>query len=64
MLKNIKMKSNTEVYAVVYLQIVLILLKVANVQPFSSYTWISLTAVLWVPTLIGTAIMLFKRKKS
>jgi hypothetical protein len=58
------MKNNPEVSALIYLQFILILLKVTNVQPFASYTWLSLTAIFWVPMAIGTALLLFKRKKS
>jgi len=58
------MKNNPEVTALIYLQALLILLKVVNVQPFASYTWISLTAVFWFPMILGTALLLFRRKKS
>jgi hypothetical protein len=58
------MKNNPEVSTLIYLQIILILLKVTNVQPFTSYTWLSLTAVFWIPMILGTALLLFRRKKS
>lgn len=58
------MKNNPEVSALIYLQAFLILLKVVNIQPFASYTWISLTAVFWIPMLLGTILFFIKRKKS
>ena len=58
------MKNNPEVSALIYLQAILILLKVVDVQPFASYTWLSLTSIFWAPMAIGTLLLLFKRKKS
>jgi len=58
------MKNNPEVSALIYLQAILILLKIINVQPFASYTWLSITSIFWIPMAIGTALLLFKRKKS
>jgi hypothetical protein len=58
------MKNNPEVSALIYLQFILILLKVTNVQPFASYTWLSLTSIFWIPMAIGTALLLLRRKKS
>ena len=58
------MKTTPDVSALLLLQLTLILLKITDVQPISQYNWLSIFSLLLVPMIIGTAILIFRKKKS
>jgi hypothetical protein len=58
------MKNNiADITALFYLQLVIILLKLANVPPISSWGWWGVTAFTTAPLFLGTIIIAAKKAK-
>lgn len=55
------MNNQNTISIVLMLQMILILLKLTNVMPMCSWTWLSITSITWVPFSIGIIILIVRK---
>jgi hypothetical protein len=57
------MNNKNTLPALLLLQIIIILLKLVNVSPFSSWNWFAVTAIIWGPVALGILLAMILRLK-
>lgn len=51
------MNNRNDLSALMMVQIIIILLKFANVSPISNWNWIWVLSFLWIPFVLGVVIL-------
>ena len=56
------MNNRNDLVALIAMQINIILLKLANINPFLSWSWIWVLSFMWIPFVLGIFIILILKK--
>jgi hypothetical protein len=57
------MNNRNDFSALLMVQVIIILLKLANVSPVSSWNWVWVLSFIWVPFGVGLVALIFLRGK-
>jgi hypothetical protein len=58
------MNNRNDLSALLMVQIIIILLKVANVSPVSTWSWVWVLSFLWIPFSLGLVVLALLRGKA
>lgn len=58
------MNNRNDLSALIMVQIIIILLKVANVSPITSWSWLWCLSISWIPFVLGAIIVALLKGKT
>jgi len=58
------MNNRNDLSALMMLQIIIILLKIANVSPISYWSWVWVLSFVWIPFTLGILILALLKGKT
>jgi hypothetical protein len=57
------MNNKNDLSALIMVQIIIVLLKIANIAPIASWSWVWVLSIAWIPFVLGiVAVALLKGK--